>query len=104
MGKGMKMEPIRLCGTCYGESPYHRIEWQLKSVDRCQQHQLRLLSECPLCGARFKAPALWVDGWCRRCFTTFGKMKELQKSIYSLPSDKLDIWARGEWWIVGGEW
>ena len=23
---------------------------------------------------------------------------------YSLPSDKLDIWARGEWWIVGGEW
>ena len=66
---------------CYGESPHHRIEWQLKSVDRCHQHQLRLLSECPKCGARFKVPALWVDGWCQRCFTPFGEMKECQKSI-----------------------
>jgi transcriptional regulator with XRE-family HTH domain len=79
-GMGMKMEPIRLCGACYGESPHHRIEWQLKSVDRCHNHQLRLLSECPKCGARFKVPALWVDGWCHRCFTPFGEMKEFQKS------------------------
>jgi transcriptional regulator with XRE-family HTH domain len=79
-GMGMKMEPIRLCGACYSESPHHRIEWQLKSVDRCRNHQLRLLSECPKCGARFKVPALWVDGWCQRCFTTFGEMKEFQKS------------------------
>ena len=79
-GMGMKMEPIRLCGACYGESPHHRIVWQLKSVDRCYEHQLRLLSECPNCGARFKIPALWVDGWCQRCFTTFREMQERQKS------------------------
>ena len=80
-GMGMKMEPIRLCGACYGESPYHRIEWQLKSVDRCHKHQLRLLSECPKCGARFKVPALWVDGWCHRCFTPFADMAASQKNI-----------------------
>jgi hypothetical protein len=42
---------------------------------------LRLLSECPKCGARFKVPALWVDGWCQRYFTSFGEMKECQQSI-----------------------
>jgi hypothetical protein len=81
VGMGMKMEPIRLCGACYGESPYHRIEWQLKVTDGCQQHGLRLLSECPNCGARFKIPALWVDGWCHRCFTPFGEMAASQKKI-----------------------
>jgi hypothetical protein len=80
-GLGMKMEPIRLCGACYGESACHRIEWQLKSIDRCHNHQLRLLSECPKCGARFKVPALWVDGWCQRCFTPFGEMAASQKPI-----------------------
>jgi TniQ len=80
-GMGMKMEPIRLCGACYRESPHHRIEWQLKVTDGCQQHGLRLLSECPNCGARFRIPALWVDGWCHRCFTTFAEMAERQKLI-----------------------
>jgi hypothetical protein len=80
-GVGMKMEPIRLCGACYGESPCHRMEWQLKTVDRCQHHQLTLLSECPNCGARFKVPALWVDGWCHRCFTNFAEMEESQKKV-----------------------
>ena len=25
-------------------------------------------------------------------------------TTYSLPSDKLDIYGRGEWWMVDGEW
>ena len=45
----------------------------------CQHHSLSLLSECPNCGARFKVPALWVDGWCHRCFLPFGEMVEHQK-------------------------
>jgi hypothetical protein len=61
---GMTMKPrqIRLCGACYAESPFHRIEWQFKVTQGCQHHHLSLLSECPNCGARFKVPALWVDG------------------------------------------
>jgi hypothetical protein len=31
-GVGMKLEPIRLCGACYAESPCHRIEWQFKRM------------------------------------------------------------------------
>lgn len=77
-GVGMKLEPIRLCGVCYAESPCHRIEWQLKTTEGCG-HGLRLLSECPNCGARFKIPALWVDGWCHRCFTPFSEMGKQQK-------------------------
>jgi hypothetical protein len=80
---GMKMTPIRLCGACYGEIPCHKIEWQLKTTDFCSQHGLTLLSECPNCGARFKIPALWVDGWCHRCFTPFSEMVKWQKLIES---------------------
>ncbi|MEM6591170.1 MAG: TniQ family protein [Cyanobacteria bacterium P01_C01_bin.73] len=36
--EGMKCEPIRLCGACYGESPCHRIEWQYKSRWKCGKH------------------------------------------------------------------
>ncbi|MBH8566812.1 TniQ family protein [Nostoc sp. CENA67] len=78
VGEGMKMEPIRLCAACYAESPCHKIEWQLKVTQGCKLHQLRLLSECPNCGARFKVPALWVDGWCQRCFLAFGEMVKWQ--------------------------
>ncbi|WP_016879610.1 TniQ family protein [Chlorogloeopsis fritschii] len=81
-GVGMKMEPIRLCAACYAESPCDKIEWQLKVTQGCKQHQLRLLSECPNCGARFKVPALWVDGWCQRCFMPFAEMTSKQKLFY----------------------
>ncbi len=78
---GMKIEPIRLCAACYVESPCHKIDWQFKETQRCKQHKLTLLSECPNCGARFKVPALWVDGWCQRCFTPFAEMVKYQKTI-----------------------
>jgi len=80
-GVGMKMEPIRLCGACYAEYPCHRIEWQLKTTTGCEKHKLSLLSECPNCGARFKIPALWVDGWCQRCFMNFVEIAKYQKAV-----------------------
>jgi hypothetical protein len=40
---------------------------------------LRLLSECANCGARFKIPALWANGWCHRCFLPFVEMESYQK-------------------------
>jgi hypothetical protein len=79
-GVGMKLEPIRLCAACYVESPCHKIEWQLKITQECDRHKLSLLSECPNCGARFKIPAAWVDGWCQRCFLSFADMVKYQKS------------------------
>ncbi|MFN6471054.1 MAG: TniQ family protein [Nostoc sp. SerVER01] len=78
---GMKMEPIRLCAACYTESPCHKIEWQLKVIQGCDGHKLHLLSECPNCGARFKIPALWIDGHCQRCFMRFTEMGNYQKSV-----------------------
>ncbi|MBD2438100.1 TniQ family protein [Nostoc sp. FACHB-110] len=80
-GVGMKMEPIRLCGACYAESPCHKIEWQFKVTQGCDRHTITLLSECPNCGARFKFPALWVDGYCQRCFMRFVEMVNYQKPI-----------------------
>lgn len=82
-GMGMKMEPIRLCAACYAQSPCHKIEWQFKVTQGCASHRRTLLSECPNCGARFKVPALWVDGWCQRCFMKFTEMAEFQKLITS---------------------
>ncbi|MBH8566941.1 hypothetical protein I8748_33160 [Nostoc sp. CENA67] len=40
----MKSRPIRLCGACYAEVPYHRIEWQFKDKMKCDRHQLPLLT------------------------------------------------------------
>lgn len=77
---GMKMNPIRLCGACYGEVPCHKIEWQLKITEFCSKHGLTLLSECPICGARYKIPSLWIDGWCHRCFLAFAEKVKWQKS------------------------
>lgn len=85
LGTSINLSPIRLCGACYAQEPYHRIEWQFKVTVRCDHHKLRLLSECPNCGARFAIPTLWMDGMCQRCFMTFGEMAKYQKQI--LPCD-----------------
>jgi hypothetical protein len=78
---GMKLEPIRLCGPCYAESPCHKIEWQFKATMGRGGHQLRWLSEYLNCRARFEIPTLWVDGWCQRCFMTFAEMAKYQKPV-----------------------
>lgn len=85
MGIGMNHKPIRLCGVCYAERPCHQIEWQFKTTAGCDHHQLRLLSECPGCGARFAIPALWTEGICQRCFTTFAEMAKYQRPIRCSP-------------------
>lgn len=77
-GEGMQCEPIRLCGACYGESPCHRIQWQYKLVWKCDRHQLKLLSKCPNCEAKFKIPALWEDGTCLRCRIPFYELRVWQ--------------------------
>jgi hypothetical protein len=78
-GVAMQWSPIRLCGACYGENPYHRIKWQYQSVWKCDHHQLKLLAKCPNCQAPFKMPALWEDGCCHRCRTLFVEMTKQQK-------------------------
>jgi TniQ len=79
-GVKMKCEPIRLCAACYQEEPYHRLEWQYQSTGGCDRHQLRLLSKCRSCQAKFPIPALWEDGCCYRCRFRFGEMTKWQKS------------------------
>jgi len=79
-GVGMQFEPVRLCGACYGGTPCHRIEWQYKSVWKCDRHNLKILVKCPNCEAPFKMPALWEDGICHRCRISFADMSAYQKS------------------------
>jgi TniQ len=79
-GVGMQWSPIRLCGGCYAATPCHQMEWQYKSVWKCDRHALKLLSKCPKCEAAFKMPALWEDGTCHRCRTLFAEMRMYQKS------------------------
>lgn len=78
-GVKMKCEPIRLCAACYQEQPYHRLEWQYQSTGGCDVHQLRLLSKCRNCQAKFPIPALWEDGCCDRCRLPFIEMTKWQK-------------------------
>jgi hypothetical protein len=86
VGVKMKCDPIRLCGACYQENPWHLMEWQYQSTAGCvsttptNRHQLRLLSKCPNCESRFPPPALWKYGCCDRCNLPFGEMSKWQKS------------------------
>jgi hypothetical protein len=84
LGDAMMCNPIRLCGSCYVESPCHRLEWQLKSVGLCHRHQFRLLSSCPKCGEKFKLPSLWEFGRCNRCGLSFEAMVQFQKSVLAM--------------------
>lgn len=80
-GIEMKCKPIRLCGACYEEVPCHRMKWQYKSVWKCDHHNLKLISKCPNCGAKFKFPALWEFGCCDRCRLPFPAIAAYQKAI-----------------------
>ena len=77
----IKLEPTRICCACYAEQPYHRMEWQYKTTDRCTRHGVTLLSQCPKCHARFKIPSLWIEGRCHRCFTSFVEMQPNQRLL-----------------------
>ncbi|MFN6463587.1 MAG: TniQ family protein [Nostoc sp. DedVER02] len=89
-GVGMQHEPIRLCGACYAEAPCHQIEWQYKSVWKCDRHQFKLLAKCPNCEAPLKMPALWEDGRCHRCRRPFAEMAAYQKPVINLRSLNAD--------------
>ncbi len=80
-GVSMQHEPIGLCGACYAKTPCHQIKWQFKERWGCDRHNLRLLSKCPNCGARFKIPALWEDGSCHRCRMPFVEIVVYQKRV-----------------------
>lgn len=80
-GVTLKPTPIMLCGACYGEAPYHRIQWQFKDNSGCDRHPLRLLSKCTNCGTPFPIPALWQQGECLRCFLPFATMAKRQKPM-----------------------
>lgn len=80
-GVGMKHRPILLCAACYGESPWHRIEWQFKDRLGCHRHQLRLLPKCTNCETPFAIPADWVQGECQHCFLPFATMAKRQKLV-----------------------
>ncbi|OUL29221.1 hypothetical protein BV378_06315 [Nostoc sp. RF31YmG] len=78
-GVTIKPRPIRLCGACYAEVPYHRMEWQFKDKMKCDRHQLGLLTKCTNCQTPFPIPADWVEGKCSHCSLPFAKMAKRQK-------------------------
>ena len=73
--------PIRLCAACYSEAPYHRMQWQWQSIDRCDLHHLILLTKCPghKCDAPFPIPSEWITGRCQKCGMSYRKMAKYQK-------------------------
>lgn len=77
----MQIGTIRMCAACYANKPYHRMYWQYKSTQYCEQHHLTLLARCPCCKAPFPIPAEWSNGTCLRCGTAFVDMVGFQKQV-----------------------
>lgn len=74
----LQPRPIKLCAACYVETPCHLIKWQFKGFTACNRHRLRLLEKCPKCKKLFEIPALWEEGGCSRCLTSFAEMVRAQ--------------------------
>jgi transcriptional regulator with XRE-family HTH domain len=70
----------RLCAACYEEEPVHQGNWQREGKSKCGRHSLGLLSNCPICGAGFRLPALWEEECCEQCGLMFTQMKVYQRS------------------------
>lgn len=83
--KMLPIEPLylqtRLCAACYGETPVHRSDWQISTINYCELHLLLLLCACPVCGMGFKIPALWELGCCEQCELDFSQMQSYQQPI-----------------------
>lgn len=79
--KPMQIGTIRLCAACYAMEPYHRMHWQYKATQYCEQHELGLLSRCPFCKASFPIPAEWGAGICLRCGNPFADLAKFQKQV-----------------------
>ncbi|MBD1867720.1 TniQ family protein [Cyanobacteria bacterium FACHB-471] len=69
----------RLCGACYAEAPYHRMEWQFETTKGCDRHQLRLISRCPACDEKIPLSSEWENGQCSKCGMRFRTMAKKQK-------------------------
>jgi len=78
-GVTMVHRSTRLCGACYREAPYHRLEWQFTITEGCDKHRLRLLSRCPACDEKIPLPFEWQEGNCKRCGMKFSSMAKRQK-------------------------
>ncbi|WP_036484423.1 transcriptional regulator [Myxosarcina sp. GI1] len=48
---------------------------------KCDRHNLKLISKCPNCRAKFKMPALWEYGCCHRCRLPFAAIAQYQQSV-----------------------
>lgn len=68
--KPIKFNGTWICGHCYAEQPYHRIEWQYEART-CPKHGAPLTSKCPRCKTRLEIPSLWEYPRCRKCFLPF---------------------------------
>lgn len=65
----------RLCPTCYAAVGVHCVTWQQKGIERCDRHNLPLLTACPACQTGFRTPALWSESGCERCGLPFNQMQ-----------------------------
>lgn len=79
LGVAIVHRSTRMCGLCYKEADYHRVEWQFKSTEGCNKHRLRLISRCPACDEKIAQPFEWIEGQCQRCGMKFTSMAKRQK-------------------------
>lgn len=62
-------EPDRkFCPLCLNDKPFYRLIWQVKEIQICDRHFIRLISNCPVC--KNKIPLLSKNakvGFCPEC-------------------------------------
>ena len=84
LGRSQLHLATRLCAQCYADAPSHRREWQRAGVERCDRHDVPLLTNCPACRTAFRLPALWENGCCDRCWLPFPQMNPCNSHLHQL--------------------
>lgn len=54
----------RVCPLCLRDKPWSRIEWEVRTVQACPVHRIKLVSVCPHC----KRPLQWGTSTLMHCF------------------------------------
>lgn len=66
--QNIKLNVPRICTTCFShdDSQYIKQDWHLAHHTHCEQHNVRLIEQCPCCKEPLKANASIFHG-CARC-------------------------------------
>ncbi|NMM62238.1 TniQ family protein [Clostridium sp. P21] len=73
----------RFCPKCLNEEGIYKLLWQVREIDICDKHKLRLQDTCPKCKSKQKYYSIELsENRCCKCGEDLGKIKQCEEVRY----------------------